>query len=141
MRSILWWIGWRPKVALIIGALMGVLTVVNAGSPWGLLVVVPLVVLWLAGASHTNAMWRDELDRGVDAVAQAGLTKLDVRHDEAALHILRYGTGKATLIVPARSYQVTPLYVGVSFLGILEGSRSDMVRRRSEVGSGTKELY
>jgi hypothetical protein len=141
MDNLLWWIGWRPKVALIVGGIVGLAVAIAAGSGWGLLAGIPFPVLWFFGTQHINKTWRAYFDRGADVASDSGAKRLDVGKDEAARHLLYYGEGSAVLVTPARAYHFTPLYVGETFLGIYAGPQYDMVKRQGPSEGRTRELY
>jgi hypothetical protein len=142
MDGILWWIGWRGKVALFLGLIVGLPLALKAESVWGLVGgLLPLLGLWFWGTLHINKAWRSHFDGAADLAADSGAEKLNIGPSEGTRHLLSYSVGSALLVKPARQYFFTPLYVGEKFLGIYEGAKLDMVARNNFAGSGTKELY
>src|ERR1035437_6839837 len=63
MGELLWWLAWRPKAALVLGAVLGSLLGIAEGSPaLGLAGFILPVALWFWSTQSVNERWARTLD-------------------------------------------------------------------------------
>jgi len=142
------WLEFVAVFILNVGSLVGVETAneptevvggaVAALALWSLAGAAVGGVGWLGGAYTVNRKYAEVYEEFVEKVENEGRSLLG---DGGEFHSLTHGEETAPVVDSAREYRTSNLLVGESSLSLHHGSSVDMVKRETEIGSGTKELY
>lgn len=139
----LWWLGWRPRAALVLGTCFGVAFALVFSSVYGALFGgCLLIALWVWGTQIINQNWSKLVEEAESTCLAAGAQKLGLKASEGARYLLRgESLERSALVSASPEYKLAALYVTESFIGIYAGNVYETRVRRPKFGSSTKELY
>ena len=112
---LMWWLGWRPQAAAVIGIGCGIVCAVLFSSPAAFLLGLGFLVLWVRGAKLINENWSRHLDASRGACQAAGARKLGLDNGDGQWRVRCGECGfHFPLVVPSSKYTLhRPVRVGL----------------------------
>ena len=142
MEEFLWWVAWRPKAALVLGAVLGALLGIAGGSPaLGLVGFILPCALWFWSTQSVNARLASTLDAVTRSVESEGQKWLHLSEGELRPHVFVEENGSSAFVRSAKQYRFTCTYVTPDLVAVYEGTSYDAIKRRLTPGTTTKEVY
>lgn len=143
MDEFQWWLAWRPKVVLVLGAVLGTLLGVAGGSAaLGLSGFILAVAIWFLSTQAVNKRWAGTLDAVTRSVESEGQKWLHLADGEFTPHVfVTESSGSSVFVRFAKQYKFTCTYVTPALVAVYEDTSYDAIERRLTPGTTTKEVY
>jgi hypothetical protein len=141
-ENLLWWLGWRPQLALKLAIGLGLGAVILLSTVAAVLLALIVLGAWYRGTQLVNRLGPGFLADAESAVKMAGARKLGLEADDGEWFVLCDDRGpRPVLVSSAPEYRFDVLHVADDFVGVYPGTVYDMRSRKGTFGATTKELY
>lgn len=141
LDRIRWYLGWRPRVALISGLVVGLGMALLIQSEVGIVFGAVSLILWFQGTRTINANWKAHISYVEHVAKEKGAETLGIKESARTFPFHHREGVRVARVEPLPHCQFTFLFLCDTFVGLYSNNSIDLINLESKLGTKSNEIY